>query len=439
MHYVNSGPTKHAALYLLVTLMSTSPGCITLTKNAIPAHRLPHQFEAPSKCNLSPVNFSMLGGLDQGRHRLDEGDLLAITVLGVIPPDPKELPPAIAGQATLNREYYPPLGSVNAPAYGAPIPVQEGGVIQLPLVPAISVQGMTVTEAAEQIRTTYVAEEIVREGNDQVNVVLLRSRVNRVLVMREDASLEAANFVRKGDVISHKRGSAAVIDLPVYESDVLHALAITGGLPGVDAYNEVWVLRKSALGPGDNSRLKDLVDAGQMPQNAIQQVVPHVEAIRIPLKLCPGEPVPFTAEDVQLHDGDVLYIEPRRDEYFYVGGLLPGRQVPLPRDEDVDILEALAIAEGSVGGFGGTTAVAVLRAGAGVGNIIPPTRALVLRKLPNGQQLQIRVNLTLAKRDPNERIKIMAGDFISMYYKPGELVGNAALNFFNFNWILDTK
>lgn len=421
---------------ILLVGTSISSGCITFAKNAIPAYRLPQQFEAPSKCNLNPINFAMLG-TPNAEHRLGPGDSIAVTIQGVIPAEKNELPPIIAGQATLAREYYPPNGTVNAPSFGLPIKILANGTVQLPLVPAIDLEGLSVAEAAERIRTVYVAEEIVREGNDQVNVALLQSRVNRVLVLREDASTEAAATIRKGEAILHKRGSAAVIDLPAYESDVLHALTITGGLPGVDAYNEVWVLRRNHLQAGDSARIQDLVHNGISPSDAVTQVATHVDALRIPLKLCPNEPIPFSNDDVRLHDGDVVYIEPRRDEYFYTGGLLPGRQIPLPRDEDLDILEALALAEGSVGGLGGTSSVAVLRAGAGVGNVIPPTRVIVVRKLPNGQQLQIRVDLNEAKKNPQERLRIMAGDFIMMYYKPGEMLGNAALNFLNFNYVLN--
>ncbi len=418
---------------MLALMLLSSSGCITFAKNAIPAYRLPQQFEAPSKCSLNPINFTMLGSEDV-QHEVGAGDVLAVTIQGVVPPDNKTLPPVIAGQATLAREYYPPNGSVDAPSFGLPIHVQTGGVIQLPLVPAIDVEGLTLEQAGEKIRSVYVAEEIVREGNDQVNVSLLRSRVNRILVLREDASTEAVNFVNRGQAVTHKRGSAAVIDLPVAESDVLHALAITGGLPGVDAYNEVWVLRRNSLRTGDAQQLQSMVEAGQSPSQAVEHLLTHVDAVRIPLKLCPEEAIPFTPEDVQLREGDVVYIEPRRDEYFYTGGLLPGRQIPLPRDEDLDILEAIALAEGSIGGLGGTSSVAVLRAGAGVGNIIPPTRVIVIRKLPNGQQIQIRVDLNEAKKNPKERLRVMAGDFIMMYYKPGEMVGNAALNFFNINF-----
>lgn len=434
------GKTQTLRLFACVLsciCLSTSAGCITFAKNAIPACRLPLQFEAPTKSQLSPINFSMLAAPKAGPHRLGVGDVLAVTIAGVIPPDPKSLPPVIQGQATLNREYYPPRGTIDAPSYGVPIHVQEGGTVQLPLVESINLLGMTLAEAAERIRSEYVKEEIVREGNDQVNIVLLRSRVNRIVVLREDASLQAANFSNAGQVLQHKRGSAAVIDLPVYESDVLHALSTTGGLPGVDAYNEVWVLRNSLLNAGDAAMMQDLIAGGQSPTEAVGQVASHVDAIRIPLKLCCGEPIPFAPEDVALNDGDVIYIEPRKDEYFYTGGLLPGRQIPLPRDEDIDVLEAIAIAQGSVGGFGGTAANAGLaNAGSGAGYVLPPTRVLVVRKLPNGQQLQIKVDLAAAKENPKERLRIMAGDYVMMYYKPGQAFSNAALGFFNINYVI---
>jgi hypothetical protein len=217
---------------------------------------------------------------------------------------------------------------------------------------------------------------------------------------------------------------------------VLHALTASGGLPGVDAYNEVWVLRKSLLGSNDGEVVKAKIDAGQEAPGDIVRALPaHLQAIRIPLKLCCGEAVPFGPEDVVLQDGDILYIEPRREEYFYTGGLLPGGQIPIPRDEDLDVLEAIALASGSVGGIAGASAAAVYRAGAGPGNVIPPTRVLLLRKLPNGQQLPIRINLSHAMRDPQERIRIMPGDFIMLYYAPGEMASNVLLNFFNFNFI----
>lgn len=408
-------------------------GCVTFTRHAIPASRLPNQFAAPERSSLVPINFSVLAGSKPAEYLLDTGDILAVTIPGVIPPDAKELPPVIMGVSqSLSQKYYPPNGTFLTPGVGIPVTVQANGELQLPLVAAIQARGNTQLQIAEKIRSAYIEKGIVKAGNDQVNVSLIRGRVNRVLVLREDIAAPGPTLVTKGSTMLQKRGSAEVIDLPVYESDILHALAVSGGLPGVDANNEVWILRKSTLGENDAMQLKNLVDNGEVPATAVNQLPAHLEAIRIPLKLCPNQPIPFAPEDVLLHEGDIVYIEPRRDEYFYTGGLLPGGQIPMPRDEDLDVLEAVALAQGAVGGAGGTGAASVLRAGAGIGKVIPPSRVLVLRKLPNGDQLPIRIDLAKAMHDPTERIDIMAGDYIMMYYKPGEEFTNSALNFFNF-------
>ena len=424
----------HGAVGIATLALSTFSGCITFTKHAIPASRLPNQFAAPSKSDLQPINFTILGGNKAREHVLDSDDVIAVTIQGVFPKDSAQAPPFISSsQVSIAREYYPPNGAVNSPGVGLPVQVQDNGFVHLPLVDPIQARGLTLLELAEKIRVAYVDKEIIKEDNDQVNVTLFRSRVNRILVLREDVASPTIGVAIKGQVIQNKRGSAEVIDLPVYESDVLHALASSGGLPGVDAYNEVWVLRKSTLEPHAVVNIKSKIDGGDEPEQVICQLPAHLEAIRLPLKLCPDQPIPFTPEDVLLQDGDVVYIQPRRDEYFYTGGLLSGGQIPMPRDEDLDVLEAVSMASGSIGGLGGTSSVAVLRAGAGVGNIIPPTRVLILRKLPNGEQLPIRVDLAKAMVDPSERIKIHAGDFIMLYYKPSEMTGNAVLNFFNFN------
>ncbi len=158
-------------------------------------------------------------------------------------------------------------------------------------------------------------------------------------------------------------------------------------------------------------------------------------AKRIPLWTQNGESPCFSQSDVILEDGDVVYLRARQKDVFFTGGLISGAEIPLPRDYDVDILEAVSIANASVGGPGGQGGQ-VFRAGAGPGNIIPPTRAIVLRKVGNGQQVAIRVDLERAVRDPKQRITIQPGDFIMLYYKPGETFFNAAINFVNFNFLI---
>eukprot|EP00913_Durusdinium_trenchii_P028315 g26543.t1 len=67
--------------------------------------------------------------------------------------------------------------------------------------------------------------------------------------------------------------------------------------------------------------------------------------VRIPLRLIPGEMPAITEEDITLYDGDVVLIESRESDVFFTGGLLGGGRFTLPRDQDLDVLQALAIVQ----------------------------------------------------------------------------------------------
>src|SRR5262249_54173662 len=122
---------------------------------------------------------------------------------------------------------------------------------------------------------------------------------------------------------------------------------------------------------------------------------------------------------------------------FYTGGVLPGGRIPMPRDQDLDVLEAIALVNGSLVGPGNN------QAGfrTGPGNVNAPSRAVIIRKLANGQQVTICLDLGRAIYDQRERILIQPEDQLLVFYKPSELYANIFLNYvgfnFNFNKIVD--
>ena len=126
---------------------------------------------------------------------------------------------------------------------------------------------------------------------------------------------------------------------------------------------------------------------------------------------------------------------PRREEYFYIGGLVAGAKIPMPRDEDIDVIEAIALANGSVGGPLGLSGQAL--AGGTPGYMVRPTRVIILREMPDGRQLPIRVDLARAMVDQKERILIQSNDVIMLQMKPAQAFFNGMLNFVNVNTILD--
>ena len=142
--------------------------------------------------------------------------------------------------------------------------------------------------------------------------------------------------------------------------------------------------------------------------------------IRIPIRLGPGETADIREEDVILQDGDIVFIESRDTEVFFTGGLLGGGQFTLPRDYDLDILQALSLAT-SRGNSGSSRTVGGVSA---LNNdvTISPSTVIVLRKLPDGGEVPIKVDLYRARTDLSERIVIQPGDYILLQYTPLEAI-----------------
>lgn len=420
----------------LPMLFATLTGCITYSHHAIPADRLPPELRGCSKSGRVPVNIALLGQQAPRVHTIGAGDLLSVYIRGVLPPETTAAPPMMPNSSSLQRDVYPPVGQLETPSMGVPIMVAADGTLPLPVLGNIPVAGLSIQQAADKIALATVEQKILEKGREYVYLNLVRSRVSRIVVVREEANVDSPTMMIKQQVVYAKRGHAHILDLPAYENDVLHALTSTGGMPALDACNEVWILRQEQVGVNTMQQVWDHANQGSDPTACMQCIQPSATAKRIPLWTYECEAPNFCADDVVLRDGDVLYLKSRDDEYFYTGGLLPGAAIPLPRDRDIDIVEAIAIANGSMGGPGGTSGVSVFRSGAGLGNIIPPTRAMVVRKLPGNQQIAIRVNLDEVVRKGKQRVIIQPGDFVMLNYKPGEVAENALLNVFNLNVIL---
>jgi protein involved in polysaccharide export with SLBB domain len=408
---------------LLLACVAACCGChaITYVHDAVPASRLPRDFFHDTKGDRTPFPLTALGQERPASHIVDAGDQLSIYVYGVLPPTTDESP-VLQRSQPINQRYYPPHGSVVASTLGLPIEVAGDGTIDLPIVGRLDVSGKTIPEVTDLIKKAYREKQVIQQDAEKVQVALVTPRVHRVVVLREDTPSPQVQLVSPGQVDHIHRGSGEVIDLPVFENDVLHALAATGGLPGTDAAREVWVFKRSGLTDPHAIQPEELQlrTAGFTPGSEESQQV-----IRIPLTGCPGEELPFRPSDIVLDAGDVVYL-PRRDEYFYTGGLLKGAKIPLPRDEDLDVLEAIALATGSVGGPLGQSGIAL--AGGSPGHMIKPTRVIILRELPDGRQLPIRVDLARAMDDKKERILVQHKDVVMLHFKPHEAVSNGFMN-----------
>ena len=218
------------------------------------------------------------------------------------------------------------------PGIGYPVRVDEDGTITIPQLNPVAVCGLSVTEVRDVLLNQLVKKGILKEGNKRVLVDLLSPREYRVVVMRQEAT--ASTIGTEGLFSTTKRGTGHKVFLPAYENDVLHALAQTGGLPGIDAADEVIIHRvckhcgpvgvpgHPAVGPG-------------LP------VPPGPEIIDIPLRWRHDKPLPFHPHDVMLQTGDVVYLKPRKPEVYFTTGLLPAGEHILPRDTNLDVVQAI--------------------------------------------------------------------------------------------------
>lgn len=406
---------------LMLGLLTTSGGCVSCTGTPVSSLNRPDLVTACE--GKLTVDLGLLQTPPNAAYLVDSGDTLGIYVRDAFG---SGAVPGPVNSPILANARYP--GQIPDPQLGIPLKVNEQGQVRLPDIPPINASGLTLTEIADQIRHAYIRYDILKEGKAYVSVTLIKPRTVRVTVFREDVDTTVPTQVRKDAYLLTKRGTAQVLEMPGGENDVLHALAASGGLPGTDAYNHVWVIRAH---PHLHNWVQDGFAQHPPSESALEDA--GVRFVRIPLEGCPCEDISITPDMVELHDGDVVYIEGRKTEFFYVGGLLTGGQIPLPRDYDLDILGAIAVANGNVLGPTGNNSNNFV---AGPGNVLPPTRALVSRKSPDGALSLIEVDLRRALHDPRERLIIRPGDVVMLKYRFHELLGNIGLNIVNFNYAI---
>lgn len=418
---------KWLAAALLVSMTAT--GCSSVALKGVPARRLPRWVLGEERANRQPINLIRLRQDPPAVYQLGPRDVLGIYIQGVLGGD-DDVPPV-----------HFPEGDM-PPALGFPVPIREDGTLALPLIDPVKVSGLTLTQAENKVRETYINAGILVPGRDRIIVTLIRKRTYQVLVVREDigsTTTPVAGVVLAGPV---KRGNVYAVDLNAYENDVMHALAETGGMPGLDAKNEVMILRGSFADAQARSGLIDEMSQAGTYQGSDPYARRNPNVIRIPLRTDPGKPASqLTEDDIILATGDVIFIETREREVFYTGGLISGREIPLPRDYDLDVLAAISLAGGTVAS--GLTQGSLARSGGGIGGgggaggIVPATQIVVVRRMPDGSTLPIKINLNRAVVDPSQRILIQPGDLVLLQYTPLELAANVVLGSVSFNYFLN--
>lgn len=428
---------KSFSMASLMAAGAMNVGCTSLTQPlaGIPVRRLPPQFLAASKNNLVPLDPSRLTQEPPRQYLIDKGDILGIYIEGVLPfsaSDRVPEPPPVN---------FPKDDSTLDPSIGYPIVVQENGTIALPSIDPVKVKGLTLEQITELIRKAYLDARVFTDARKVHPIVtMLKERQYNVVVVRQDVGSERPQQQQGGGAKgAYLRGSdqsaaGSMIKLDAYKNDVLHALMASGGLPGINAKNEIKILR---AGKADQKKRDEFIQqfyaqyyCNPDPCGCPPPIPDDPSVLKIPMRLPAGVIPAFQTEDIILEEGDVVYIESREAEVFYTGGLLPGGEYLVPRDYDLDVLGAMGIAGQGIGSRAGGSS------GGGFGiqqYTIPPGELFILRKTPCNGQVTIAVDLAKAAQDPRERPLIQPGDTLILRYKPCEEVVNFGMfSFFTF-------
>ncbi|MEX0724953.1 MAG: polysaccharide biosynthesis/export family protein, partial [Planctomycetaceae bacterium] len=224
---------------LVLCLVYGVSGCAAFRPiHGVPVKYLPAEFRATSRSGKKTIDLSLLRQTPPPEYLLDAGDILGVYIEGVLGAR-DQIPPV----------FYPRDEEV-PPSFGYPRPVRDDGTISLPMIEAIYVRGMSIRQLEDFLRQEYIHKrQILQPGNDRILVMLQKPRNHRVLVIRQEAGNDQTMISARGtiNIGQSKRGTGKIVNLPAYKNDVLHALAETGGLPGLDAENTIYIIRRKPM------------------------------------------------------------------------------------------------------------------------------------------------------------------------------------------------
>jgi polysaccharide export outer membrane protein len=311
------------------------------------AASLPPDMRVSARENRGAIQLASLSSPGAAESRIDAGDLLELTVASGR--DEEKAAPILAR-------------------------VSDSGAADVPLVGPVQVGGLEPFEASQAVADAAIQRGIYRRPH--VSLEIKTKAVNRVTVM--------------GAVTS-----PGVHELPRSSSDLVKALAMAGGLTD-EAGTVVEIVRQPSTSGGNVTQASYL---GGPP------MMPAPQTTRVDMTQIAAAP-----SDYRLGDRDMVMVLPRDKDMIYVTGLVtkPG-QFELPRNQDVRLLDAIAM------GGGASSPVA--------------DKILIMRRAGGGrgEPAPIQASLRLAKSDGRENILLGPGDVVSIEQTPATATVDAMM------------
>lgn len=350
-HLLASGPNRVCGVWpLFVVALAAMLGCRTAPYRAA---SLPDELRVATTNNSNDLNLSNLSGLSADSSHVGPGDLVELTITSG--GEKEKVEPTLAR-------------------------VAEDGSVTLPLIGAVSVAGVEPFEAGQRIAAAAVQQDIYRQP--AVVVQIKEPAFNRVTVM---------GAVAEPGVQKLRRSS----------SDVLGAIAAAGGFTK-EAGTEVEILRqRSPSILSSTSEAQGVVTASYSEPfiapplghpNSSAHVGANLQTVRLDL----AQANPSRRADYGVGDGDIVMVLPEVDRLIHVSGLVnTPNQFKIPKDQDVYLLDAIAMA-------GGVKSVVA-------------DKVLIIRRLEGAAEpAVIQASIAKAKKDSKENLRLTAGDLISV-------------------------
>ncbi len=370
-------PKRGVTLLLFVILVLAS-GCQS------PAYRaggLPSEFRATASSGQRKIDFSRVASSGTSDSIIAPSDLLELTI--ATGREDEKIRPVAAR-------------------------VAEDGTVLVPVIGPVPVAGLEALEAGQNIANLAIQRGMYR--NPLITVEIKLKAVNRITV------LGAVN-------------EPGVHEIPRGSSDLVSAIAAAGGLTD-KAGTEVEIIRQSVVGLASNENeapASTTNEAEEIQLAAYQGLGQHSPlqvmgnyATRRPnqstlrLDLASGRSV--SREEARLSDRDVVRIVPRVEEAIYVSGLVrkPGN-FELPTDQDIHLLDAIAMAGGR------SSPVA--------------DKVYVIRRVKNRPEpVVIQASISQAKQNGLENLRLAAGDTITIEQTPSTAIVDVVRQFFRFSF-----
>jgi polysaccharide biosynthesis/export protein len=364
-----------ALLFVFVSLVGCKSAEFT-------ARNLPASLQASATRSTSAVNIEQMAGDGVGASEIGPGDLISVVVNS---------------------------GTVDDKMTPIPARVGEDGKVMVPLIGGVSVAGVEPVMAEQRIASAAIERGIYRQP--YVTITITQRAVNHITVL--------GGVSRPG-----------VVELPRGASDLASAIAAAGGLSN-DAGTQVEILHhgnpqvavNTPATPNANapnatsstgvklaaySELTKPTTSPIFPPPATDASQPGTTTMRVDLTQIGS----VSPQARRLEDRDVVMVQPRERRLIHVTGLVQKpNEFELPHDQDLRVLDAIALA-------GGTTSLVA-------------DKVFVIRKMPNmTEPAVIKVSIARAKRDGNENLRLAEGDMVSVENTPATVAVDTISKFF---------